>query len=105
VVPEGYQELRKALAVVAMHGHRLLHAGGKGDRAAADRRRADLDASVPLVLALAGERDRRRGRWRLAGGMEPFLAAVRKYAEAADEEERSSFFELLETIYAPPERR
>jgi hypothetical protein len=101
--PEGY-ELRKALAVLAMHGNRMLRAARAGDALAAARHRADLDAQVPAVLALAGERDRRRGRWRLAGFLEPFLAAVRRYAGAATEEERSSFFELLETIYAPPER-
>ena len=67
MLQEAYQ-LRRALATLAMHGHRLLSAGRKGDRAAAARHRADLDASVPLVLALAGERDRRRGRWRLAAG-------------------------------------
>jgi hypothetical protein len=105
MVPEGYQELRKALAVVAMHGHRLLHAGRKGDGAAAARHRMALDAAVPPVLALAGERDRRRSRWRLAPGMEEFLKGVRRYAEAGDEEGRASFFALLQEIYATGDAR
>jgi hypothetical protein len=100
MLPEAY-ELRRALAVLAMHGNRMLRAGRRGDAPAAARHRADLDAQVPAVLALAGERDRRRGRWRLAGGLEAFLKSVRAYAAAGSEEERASFFELLGEIYGP----
>jgi hypothetical protein len=100
MLPEAYQ-LRRALAVLAMHGNRMLHANRRGDAPAAARHRAALDAQVPVVLGLAGRRD----RWRLAGGLEEFLKGVRKYAEAAGEEGRRPFFELLGRIYAPLERR
>jgi hypothetical protein len=96
MLPEAYQ-LRRALGVLAMHGHRMLHADRRGDAPAAARHRAALDAQVPVVLGLAGRRD----RWRLAGGLEEFLKGVRKYAEAAGEEERQRFFELLEAVYCP----
>jgi hypothetical protein len=98
--PEGY-ELRKALAVLGMHGNRMVRAGRAGDAAAAARHRADLDAQVPAVLAAAGERDRLRRRPRLAGGLEGFLENVRRYAAAATEEGRRPFFELLAEIYGP----
>jgi hypothetical protein len=93
-------ELRKALALVGMFGNRLIRALRRGDAPAAARHRSDLDRQVPAVLALAGERDRRRARWRLAAGMEEFLKGVRRYAgAAADEDERRRFFALLELIY------